>query len=136
MLAQSGVAVRGPAVGVLGVHTDWPALAEATLRNLDEYWAPWLARAGRGPLGLTPWATAWGVLGVARLRHTLAAGRVTSKTEAAGYALGTADQRWHRVIREALRIRVGGAPLYRNPWRRRADLVGYVREALEVRPSR
>ncbi|GAA4435883.1 nucleotidyltransferase domain-containing protein [Phytohabitans houttuyneae] len=135
VLAQSGVAVRGPAVAEVGVFTDWPALAEATLRNLDEYWAPWLARAGRGPVGLTPWAACWGVLGVARLRHTLAAGRVTSKTEAAGYALATAEPRWHRVIQEALRIRVGGAPRYRNPWRRRADVVGFVSSWLDVAPS-
>jgi hypothetical protein len=132
VLAQSGVPVRGPAVAELGVHTDWPALADATRRNLDEYWGTWLARAGRGPAGLTSWATVWGVLGVARLRHTLAAGRVTTKTEAAEYALATADPRWHRVIREALRIRVGGAPLYRNPWRRRADLVGFVQETLDA----
>jgi hypothetical protein len=82
-----------------------------------------------GPAGLSAWATTWGVLGVARLRHTLAAGRVTSKS-AAGHALRTYDQRWHRVVEEALRIRVGGPPLYRNPWRRRADLVGFLTEAL------
>jgi hypothetical protein len=108
VLAQGGVAVRGPVVD----------------------WAPWLARTGRGPVGLSAWATSWGVLGVARLRHTLAAARVTSKTEAAAYARATYDPRWHRIIGEALRIRVGGAARYRNPWRRRADLVGFVDEAI------
>ena len=70
------------------------------------------------------------VLGATRLRHILAAGRVTSKTEAAGYALDTCDERWHRVAREVLRVRVGGEPLYRNPLRRRADLVGYLTDVL------
>jgi len=130
VLAQGGVAVRGPAVAELGIHTDWLALAESTRRNLVEYWAPWLTRTGRGPVGLSAWATSWGVLGVARLRHTLAAGRVTSKTEAAAFATATYGPRWHRIIREALRIRVGGAARYRNPWRRRADLVGFVEQAL------
>lgn len=130
ILAQAGVAVRGPAVADLGVHTDWPTLSEVTRRNLDEYWTPWLRRSARGVVGLTPWATTWGVLGVARLRHTLAAGQVTSKTDAAAYALDTYG-RWHRVVREALRIRVGGPPLYRNPWRRRADLTGFMAEALD-----
>ena len=130
LLAQAGVTVRGPAVAELGIHTDWPGLAEATRRNLDEYWAPWLDRRARGPVGLSSWAATWGVLGVARLRHTLAAGRITSKTDAAGYALATYDPRWHRIIEEALRIRVGGAPRYRNPCRRRTDLIGFVAEAL------
>jgi hypothetical protein len=44
--------------------------------------------------------------------------------------LETYDQRWHRIVGEALRLRVGGAPLYRNPWRRRADLIGFMRELL------
>ncbi len=80
------------------------------------------------PEGLTAWATSWSGLGVARLRHTLAAGRVTSKTEAADYATATYDPRWHRIVREALRIRVGGPSLYANPWRRRADMLGFLRQ--------
>ena len=34
------------------------------------------------------------------------------------------------LVREALRIRVGGHPAYRNPWRRRADLIGFMTQAL------
>ncbi|WP_158647325.1 hypothetical protein [Actinoplanes sp. ATCC 53533] len=45
-------------------------------------------------------------------------------------AMATYDPRWHRIIGEALRIRVRGPARYRNPWRRRADLVGFVDEAL------
>ena len=127
VLAQGGVPVRGP---VPGVFTDWPALAAATRHNLETYWAPWVRRLSRSPHGLSGWATSWTVLGVARLRHTLAAGHVTSKTEAAAYATATYDPRWHRVVDEALRIRVGGRPRYRSPLRRRADLLGFSREAL------
>ena len=130
ILDQGGVAVRGLAVADIGIHTDWPALAEATRRNLVEYWRPWLHRRARGVVGLSPWATAWGVLGVARLRHSLAAGRVTSKTDAAAYALDSYDAQWHRIVREALRIRVGGVPVFRSPWRHRTDLVGFMSEAL------
>ncbi|GAA3390386.1 aminoglycoside adenylyltransferase domain-containing protein [Cryptosporangium minutisporangium] len=130
VLAQGGVAIRGAAVGEIGIFTDWPALAVATECNLRDYWTPWRDRKARGLLGLTPWAVSWGVLGAARLRHTLAAGRVTSKTEAAAYALDTYCDRWHRLIQEALRIRVGGPRLYRDPWRRRADLLGFLSDAL------
>jgi hypothetical protein len=130
VLAQSGVAVRGPSVADLGIHTDWPALAEGTRENLAGYWTRWRDVTARGPVGLSAWATSWGVLGAVRLRHTLAAGRVTGKTEAADFALRTYDERWHRVIREALRIRVGGPVLYRNPFRRRADLRGFLEVVL------
>ncbi|MEU8235236.1 aminoglycoside adenylyltransferase domain-containing protein [Actinoplanes sp. NPDC048967] len=131
LLAQSGVAVRGPGVAGLGIHTDWPALAESTRQNLAGYWTRWRDVTARGPVGFSARATSWGVLGAARLRHTLAAGRVTAKTEAADFALRTYDERWHRVIREARRIRVGGPALYRNPVRRRADLIGFLRVVLD-----
>ncbi|MFB9357739.1 aminoglycoside adenylyltransferase domain-containing protein [Actinoplanes nipponensis] len=132
VLAQGGVAVRGPSVAELGIHTDWPALAAGTRENLAGYWTRWRDRTARGPVGYSARATAWGVLGAARLRHTLAAGRVTAKTEAARYALDTYDERWHRVIREARRIRVGGPALYRGPVRRHADLMGFLRVVLEA----
>jgi len=130
VLAQGGVAVRGPAVAELGIHTDGAALAAATRQNLAGYWTRW-RRTARGPAGYSEWATSWGVLGTARLRHTLAAGRVTAKTEAAEFALRTYDERWHRVIREAQRIRVGGAAFYRNPIRRHADMMGFLKAALK-----
>ena len=126
VLAQGGVAVRGPSVADLGIYTDWPALAASTRDNLAGYWTRWRHVTARGPAGFSAWATCWGVLGAARLRHTLASGRVTAKTEAADYALATYDERWHRVVREALRVRVGGPALYRNPLRRRADLLGFL----------
>lgn len=128
VLAQGGVPVRGPATPE--IHTDWAALADATRRNLLTYWTPWAAQLTWSPLGLSEWAAAWTVLGIARLRHTLDAGRVTSKTEAAGFAVANYGPRWHRVIEEALRIRVGGAARYRSPLRRRADVLGFAREAL------
>ncbi len=43
-------------------------------------------------------------------------------------ALDTYDQRWHR---EALPIRVGGAPPYRSPWQRRAHLIGFMTALLD-----
>ncbi len=126
ILAQGGITVRGRSVADLDVYTDWPALAARTRQNLAGYWTRWRARAALDPAAFGTTATSWGVLGVARLRHTLAAGRVTAKTEAADFALATYDERWHRIVREALRIRVGGPPRYRNPLRRRADHLGFV----------
>jgi hypothetical protein len=131
VLAQGGISVRGPAVDELAIHTDWPELARRTEVNLATYWTGWAASAGRlfSPAGAASPRSpqvAWGVLGVTRLRHSLAAGEVTSKTAAAGYALEVYPERWHRIAREALRIRTGGAPLYRDPLRRRGDLLAYL----------
>jgi hypothetical protein len=129
VLAQGGVAVRGPATSTVDIFTDWPRLALSTVDNLEEYWRPWARRAA-GVLGLTGWAVSWGVLGVARLRHSLAAGRVTSKTAAAGFAIDAYGPRWRPIVEEALRIRVGGPARYRDPFRRRADLLAFLAEAI------
>ncbi|WP_336214592.1 nucleotidyltransferase domain-containing protein [Nonomuraea sp. LPB2021202275-12-8] len=139
VLAQGGVAVRGPEVETLGVHTDWAALAEGTRANLATYWTRWLERSSRpatwmGMAALSDYQTTWGVLGVTRLHHTLASGRVTSKTAAGAYALAAFGERWHRIVREAVRIRTGGPALYRSPFRRRADMLAYMSMVLNTRP--
>ncbi|BBH69527.1 hypothetical protein ACTI_62120 [Actinoplanes sp. OR16] len=126
VLAQGGVPVRGPE---LDVHTDWPALAERTRANLAGYWTNWRTAAAFTPGTRT---TCWGVLGMTRLRHTLAAGRVTAKTEAAAFALETYDPRWHRIVKEALRLRVGGEPEYRSPVHRHLDTLRYTAMVLET----
>jgi hypothetical protein len=128
VLAQAGVAVRGPQRPE--IHTDWPALAERTRANLESYWRPWARRMRASPIALTSRAVSWGVLGVARLRHTLAAGEVTSKTAAASFALATYGHECDRIVGEALRIRCGGRPRYRNPLHRRTDLLTFLTRTL------
>ncbi|MEU7838660.1 MULTISPECIES: aminoglycoside adenylyltransferase domain-containing protein [unclassified Nonomuraea] len=137
VLAQSGVAVRGPAAAQLGIHTDWDTLARTTRENLATYWTRWVQRSARriswpGVAALSDYQTTWGVLGIARLRQTLAVGEVTSKSAAGEYALEAFHERWHRIVREALRIRQGGPALYRNPFRRRADLLAFMTMILEM----
>ena len=132
-LARHGIAVRGPDPAALGVWDDPAALATWTLGNLDGYWRPWhdrharlASRAGLAALGT--WAPTWGVLGVSRLHYTLATGAITSKAGAGRYALGAFPARWHRVIRECLRIRCGNADpsLYRTPLARRREALAYI----------
>ncbi|MBG0563467.1 nucleotidyltransferase domain-containing protein [Actinoplanes aureus] len=128
VLAQGGVAIRGPQRPE--IFTDWPALAASTRANLESYWRPWARRLRRHPMSLGSWAVSWGVLGVSRLRHTLVTERVTAKTEAGRYALRSYPG-WERIIEEALRIRCGGPARYRDPFRRRADLLAYLEFALD-----
>ncbi|HEV7276189.1 MAG TPA: aminoglycoside adenylyltransferase domain-containing protein [Devosiaceae bacterium] len=103
-----------------------------TCGNVESYWTNWLQRAsnsfsrpGLAMLGKS--APMWGVLGISRLHYTLATGGLASKAAAGEYALSAFDQRWQRIIREALRIRRGGgASIYRNPLARRRDALGFV----------
>jgi hypothetical protein len=138
-LARHGAALRGPAPATLRIRDDPATLARWTRGNLDVYWRPWLARAARWPsplalAGLGTWAPAWGVLGATRLHYTLATGLVTSKTGAGRYALATFPERWHRIVRECLRIRRGDrAPsLYPHPVARRREALDYLAMAIDA----
>jgi hypothetical protein len=106
VLADSGIAVRGPAPGTLGLDPEPDRLRQWNLDNLDGYWRPWAERAlrGRGAMRLRPgrWPAAWGALGAPRLHHTIATGRIISKEAAGEYALTTFDPQWHPVVHEAL----------------------------------
>jgi hypothetical protein len=90
-LAQSGIAIRGPAPDDLGIAADVGAAQSYSRDNLVSYWQPWVARhrrfwSRRGLHGLTGDAVVWSVLGVARLHAMIAAGRNLSKSGAGLYA--------------------------------------------------
>ena len=107
-------------------------LAAWTRENAGTYWTRWLAASAnllsrRGLALLGGAATEWGVLGISRLHHTLGTGRIASKVEAGEHALRTFEPRWHRIVKEALRLRRrerGG--LYRHPLLRRREALAFV----------
>jgi len=141
-IVQCGVAVRGPSPAEAKILGDPDGLESWTVGNLGAYWRPLWTRMSRLPSaeGLAALGTAqaaWSVLGVTRLHHTLATGRITSKTGAGAYALTAFEQRWHRIVEDCVRIRSGGGSRYRNPYRRRTDVLAYtdmvIRDALAVR---
>jgi hypothetical protein len=136
-------AVRGPAV-VDGAWADPEAARTYSRRNLDEYWSRrWLAQQRSlhpwAALSFRDWGIEWGVLGVARLDHTIATGRVTSKSGGGEHALATFDERWHRIVREALRIRraEGERSHYGvNVVRRRAEALAFEAMVIEAGAQR
>ena len=132
LLAQQGVCGHGLAVADLTLWDDPGVLAAWTDGNLDAYWRRFLDRRRRlwtpvGLTGLTAWTCAWCVLGISRLRYTLATGAITSKTGAGKYAQATFGEPWQQVIAEALRIREGTSrrSLYRSPMARRRDVLAF-----------
>jgi hypothetical protein len=112
-LARHGVTVAGPDLRDLGVWTDREALVDFTRGNLDTYWRGNAeALAAMPSEGRTERACEWCVLGVARLHHLLVTGEMTTKNGAGRWGLTHYPERFHRVLREALRIRNGGSAEY------------------------
>jgi hypothetical protein len=112
-LAWHGVTVTGPPISALNVWTDQERLLDFTRGNLDGYWRDNAeALAAMPSEGAVEWACCWCVLGVARLHHLLITGEMTTKSAAGRWGLTYYPERWHRVLREALRIREGGPDEY------------------------
>jgi hypothetical protein len=121
VLAERGIAVRGPEPASLPLDPQPELLRSWNLGNLESYWRPWAAAVERSPrvqFWLRPrlW-TAWGVLGAPRLHHTIATGEVISKEAAGEYALDVFPQRWHPLIADALAY-----------WRKEPDQLGLSAE--------
>ena len=133
-LARGGIPVRGVAVEDLGMWTDLPALLDFTRGNLDSYWrgnaeALAAAPAEGGPQDVCCWC----VLGVARLHHLLVTEDLTTKSGAGRWGLSYYPERFHRVLREALRIREGGPDEYAGDAAARgADVTAFVGHVVEA----
>jgi hypothetical protein len=132
-LARHGLTVTGPPVEELGIWTSQDRLLEFTRGNLDGYWrANAEALAAMPAEGAAEPACCWCVLGVARLHHLLATGAMTTKSAAGRWGLGYYSDRFHRVLREALRIRKGGADEYADdPAARGRDTAAFTAYVVE-----
>ena len=114
-LARHGVTVTGVPHGELGIWTSQAALLDFTRHNLDTYWRQNAEALTAMPQeGASEGACEWCVLGVARLHHLLVTGEMTTKSGAGRWGLGHYPERFHRVLREALRIRSGGGDEYKD----------------------
>ncbi|WP_164519625.1 aminoglycoside adenylyltransferase domain-containing protein [Nocardioides ferulae] len=129
-LAWHGVTVSGPDVSTLDVWTDRQVLRNHTVDNLDTYWRDTAERLSGSspeePAETLDEACTWCVLGVARLHHLIVTGAMTTKSGAGRWALSHYDGRWHRVIREALRLREGGQAEYDDPASRLRDTAAFT----------
>lgn len=135
-LAERAVVVRG---ALPPIRCDREELRAYTAANLDDYWRGELVRVvADGPtVAGSAENVAWVTLGVARLRHLLDTGELTSKSGAGRYVLERLDQRWHRLATEALRVREHGPgdAQYDDPAVRGRDLIAFLAWALDGQRS-
>lgn len=104
-LAGHSVTVRGE---LPEVWTDQDRLLAFTRDSLGTEWRRNAEALAKFPAEAeTEHSCEWCVLGVARLHHLLVTGEMTAKSAAGRWGLGFYDERFHRVLREALRIRNG-----------------------------
>ena len=137
VLAEHGIAVRGPTPDRLGIHRDEVELRRWCLRNLDGYWRRWansMLNLTRGTVMASfLHAAVGGVLGAPRLHRTVVEGDVISKEEAGEYALAAFGDRWRPVIDNALAYWRGEltAGPFRPVGRRRREAARFVLEVVE-----
>lgn len=127
-LKNRGIALIGPPVQQLLFDVDWDMLIANMKVNLNSYWASYIQRPGRIAWLLSDFGVEWTVLGVIRQYYTFVAHDITSKVGAGLYALDHLPDRWHRVIREAIRIRQQQRKsLYATRVQRAADCYNFLR---------
>ena len=129
-LARHSVAVRG---ALPPVWTDDARLLAFTRAHLDTYWRQQAGALAKFPAeAAAEDACAWCVLGVARVDHLLVTGAMTAKGAAGRWGLTHYDERWHRVLREALRVRESSGvgdwetSEYDDPAERGRDVTGFT----------
>jgi hypothetical protein len=101
--------------------------------NINTYWQNWVNACRRFPsmryisIYISLKTIEWGVLGISRLYFTFLEMDITSKVGAGEYALRTVPQRWHKIIKEAMRLRKNNKKSYYNSvFKRRRDALGYI----------
>lgn len=137
ILAERGIAIRGPVPDRLGIYHDEAELRRWCLQNLDGYWRRWansMLHLGREAARASFLHRAvWGVLGAPRLHRTVLKGDIISKEEAGEYAMAAFGDRWRPMIEEALaywRRELTAGP-FRPAGRRRKEAARFVLEVVE-----
>jgi hypothetical protein len=128
VLKQQGITLLGTPAHDLPYTVDWDALIARMGHNLNTYWRDWTKSPKRMALLLDDWGIEWAVLGVLRQYYTFRERAITTKTGAGVYALDHIPDTWHKIVREALRIRNSEAATFYPAAPRRALIaVGFLR---------
>jgi len=132
-LKKYGISIKGQDILDLEYTVDLDILISKMNENLNTYWLNWVNDCRSYPsikyigLFISLKAIEWGVLGVSRLYYTFNEKDITSKLEAGEYALRTVPQRWHKIIKEAMRLRKNNKKsFYNSIFKRRIDALSYI----------
>jgi hypothetical protein len=131
VLREYGVPLRGEPPAQHMPPADWNTLSNSMVENLNTYWRRWQTDGSH-------WATPksvgllfvpqveWCVLGVSRIAYSLREHGVIGKTAAGQYMLSIAPERWHCILRESLRPRLGGPAQFATAFARRREALAYL----------
>ena len=125
-----------PALGVdpsgLSIPVDENYLVTWTVGNMNTYWKSWTRQPGKLLAMLSDWGIQWTVLGVARQFYTVREKKVITKQRSGEYALTVLPEQWHRILREAIRLRTkSDGVLYRSRFVRMLDAVNFMKYIIQ-----
>lgn len=131
VLKNKAVTLLGSNPKDLPFTVDMDELIVGMRENLNTYWKSYTRIGTRMAWLLNDQGIQWAVLGVLRQYYTFHERGITSKIEAGEYALDHLPERWHRLIREALRIRRDeGVSQYGNPVMRAVGAVRFLNDII------
>jgi hypothetical protein len=132
-LKKYGITLKGQEIGLYDYTVDWDILINNMRKNLNTYWLNWMKGCEKFPsirfIGsfISLGTIEWGVLGVSRLYYTFREKDMTSKVGAGEYAIKAVPQRWHKIIKESMRLRKNiNNSYYKSIFERRKDALNYI----------
>ncbi|MFJ8063671.1 aminoglycoside adenylyltransferase domain-containing protein [Psychrobacillus sp. NPDC096426] len=131
-LKKYGIHIKGQLVE-FNYEVEWNVLIVNMRNNLNTYWRAWISGRKRFPsfkyIGVLfdLHMVEWGVLGVSRLYYTFKEKDITSKVGAGEYALSVVPKKYHKIIKESMRLRQGNKKsYYQSIFGRRKDSMDYM----------
>jgi hypothetical protein len=132
-LMKCGITVKEGEIEKFRYNVDIPVLISKMRGNLNTYWINWSNGCRKFPsfkyinLLVSLKSIEWGVLGVSRQYYTFREQDITSKVEAGEYAIKNVPERWHKIIKESMRLRKDNNKSYYNSiFERRNDALDYI----------
>lgn len=132
-LKKYGITVKGKEIANFKYTVDFDILTNKMKENINTYWLKWVNTYRRFSsirfigLLISLKTIEWGVLGVSRLYYTFMERDIASKVGAGEYALRTVPLRWHKIIKEAMRLRKNNKrSFYNSIFKRRIDTINYI----------
>lgn len=111
ILKTKGINILGPEKTTLHFDVHPQDLIDYVHTNMNTYWLSQMKSMEKLlilPNEIVDGAIEWCILGMLRQYYTLKEHDIISKVEAGEYALQHLSERWHKIIKEAIRIRIGG----------------------------